>query len=226
MKEKLSITGGKHGHSIANMDSLMPCFHPGNLPPQRSQPPVSPTYSYIPGQYWQTLDYYNMTVGICSGMMTETTEVPQTFMSNSHHNSLVNFEDSITMVGSPMESLPLDAISNPDTELLQHMQTDSSIQESPATEMENSAHSPRSHRHHHSCMSCDREKRERRKEQNRKAQRNHRLRSEEKLEQLRSKAQLQTEEIASLKEANRSLRKHIEMLTTSRDKNGGTTGSG
>lgn len=51
---------------------------------------------------------------------------------------------------------------------------------------------------------------QRRKEQNRKAQRNHRLRSEAKLEQLRAKVKTQADEIVMLRDFNQSLMKHIE----------------
>ena len=62
---------------------------------------------------------------------------------------------------------------------------------------------------------------QRRKEQNRKAQRNHRLRSEAKLDQLRARVKTQADEIVMLRDFNQSLMKHIETLEC-KDKDGGT----
>lgn len=53
---------------------------------------------------------------------------------------------------------------------------------------------------------------QKRKEQNRQAQRKHRLRSEAKLEQLQTKLHEQTDEIARLKEINQSLLERLDQL--------------
>ncbi|KEF63147.1 uncharacterized protein A1O9_01123, partial [Exophiala aquamarina CBS 119918] len=72
-----------------------------------------------------------------------------------------------------------------------------------------SNHGLRHHPHHGPCDACERGKKKKRKEQNRKAQRNHRLRSETKLDQLRTMVQSQTQEIAALKEVNCLLEKDL-----------------
>lgn len=53
-------------------------------------------------------------------------------------------------------------------------------------------------------------KMQRRKAQNRQAQRNHRMRSEAKLEQLRARVQSQAHEITALKQVNRMLQKDLD----------------
>merc|ERR1712000_662879 len=61
---------------------------------------------------------------------------------------------------------------------------------------------------------------EKRKEQNRKAQRNHRMRSEARLEQLRARVQQQAVEIDDLKGVNKTLLKRIQHLTNSHGEGG------
>ena len=53
-----------------NLNGFVSVFHAGSLGVQQrqSQPRRSAgnSYCYIPGQYWQTLDYYDMAMDICT----------------------------------------------------------------------------------------------------------------------------------------------------------------
>lgn len=72
MKEKALASRGPPRRPVPNMDSFISCFHASSLNshqiPQPSQPPATNNYCYIPGQYWQTLDYYDMAMDICSDL--------------------------------------------------------------------------------------------------------------------------------------------------------------
>jgi hypothetical protein len=70
MREKATAPS-KRAHDVApNMNSLVSVFHAGSLNTQRAHPqpqrPENNPYCYIPGQYWQTLDYYAMEMDICT----------------------------------------------------------------------------------------------------------------------------------------------------------------
>ncbi|KIX06597.1 uncharacterized protein Z518_04573 [Rhinocladiella mackenziei CBS 650.93] len=205
------------------MDSFISCFHASSLSSTEPQPLTNTNnYCYIPSQYWQTLDYYDMTMDICSDLPTDTVQIPPPLITDC--NRLAGIAESETTLDFPLE-FGLDANSSPGTDSLQLTHTASSIQRSPSAEPECPGHSPKCNIHNNSCEVCERDKKERRKEQNRKAQRNHRLRSEAKVEQLKARVKSQAEEIANLKEVNQSLMKHIESLR-GEDKRGRTPDTG
>ncbi|EXJ59362.1 uncharacterized protein A1O5_12243 [Cladophialophora psammophila CBS 110553] len=212
------------------MDSFISVFHASSLDTQYassqastqshqpSQRPASNPYCYIPGQYWQTLDYYDMAMDICSDF-SDLGQITASFASNS---GALNFADDLTPLDSPLD-VALESFSSPG-DSLPLARTESAVQESPDTEAECPGHG-RCSSQQHPCKICEKDKKERRKEQNRKAQRNHRLRSEAKLEQLRAKVKSQSDEIVMLRDFNQSLLRHIETLE-SKCKDGGTADTG
>ncbi|KAJ9606484.1 hypothetical protein H2200_009445 [Cladophialophora chaetospira] len=120
-----------------------------------------------------------------------------------------NLADDSTPLESPLDFVP--EIFGSPGDSLRLMRTDSSLQGSPSAEIE-CPNNGRCASQQIPCDVCQRDKRERRKEQNRKAQRNHRLRSEAKLELLRAKVKTQADEIVMLRDFNQSLMKHIETI--------------
>ncbi|KAL2427125.1 hypothetical protein ABEF95_008901 [Exophiala dermatitidis] len=218
MKDRPLNAGGKHCRPSSNMESLISCFHANSPHPQQQLSSRSPSYCYIPGQYWQTLDYYDMSTDIFSSAI-ENSGVPAT--STFNHVGSFNDTNSTMTLDSPLGSMLLEENSSPEDWKASENPTEPFAEGGAPVQLESSGHA-RDHHHHHPCEVCERDKRERRKEQNRKAQRNHRLRGEAKLEQLRAKIQSQTEEIALLKEANQELQKSISTLKCGRGRSGGS----
>ncbi|KIX93983.1 uncharacterized protein Z520_10320 [Fonsecaea multimorphosa CBS 102226] len=231
MREKSTRPRPQAPQGARSMDSFISVFHAGSLdrptPQTPSQPqtqshqqpqrPASNPYCYIPGQYWESLGYYDMAMDICTDF-SDLSQINPSFVSN--HKAL-SFADDLTPLDSPLDFATEHFGSPGDS--LQLARTNSAVQESPDTEAEclgqgrcNSQNLP--------CKICEKKK-ERRKEQNRKAQRNHRLRSEAKLEQLRAKVKSQSDEIVMLRDFNQSLLKHIETLE-SKSQDGGTADAG
>ncbi|OAP55164.1 hypothetical protein AYL99_10864 [Fonsecaea erecta] len=201
---------------------------------QPSQRPASNSYFYVPGQYWESLDYYDMAMDIC----TDFSDLGQITPSFASNNRSFNLADDLTPLDSPLDFAPESFGSPGDS--LQLARTNSGAQGSLDAEAECSGQG-RCNSQQLPCKICEMKKEstflpvfstrlirlsqlivQRRKEQNRKAQRNHRLRSEAKLDQLRAKVKSQSDEIVMLRDFNQSLLKHIETLE-SKDKDGGTT---
>ncbi|ETI29248.1 hypothetical protein G647_01701 [Cladophialophora carrionii CBS 160.54] len=130
--------------------------------------------------------------------------------------------DDLASLECPLDFAP-EAYGSPG-ESLRLLGTDSSAQESPSAETKCPGHS-RCAGQQSPCKMCLQDKKEKRREQNRKAQRNHRLRSEAKLEQLRARLKTQADEIVMLRDFNQSLMKHIETLE-SKGRDGGTRDAG
>ncbi|KIW26520.1 uncharacterized protein PV07_09607 [Cladophialophora immunda] len=226
MREKSARPRAQAPQGAHSMDSFISVFHASSLDTtqtpslpqtqshQQSQQPANNPYCYIPGQYWESLDYYDMAMDICTDF-SDLSQIPPSFASNS---KALNFADDLTPLDSPLDFAPESFGSPGDS--LQLARTNSAVQESIDTEAECSGQG-RCNSQHLPCKICDKDKKERRKEQNRKAQRNHRLRSEAKLEQLRARVKSQSDEIVMLRDFNQSLLKHIETLE-SKCKDGGT----
>jgi hypothetical protein len=74
MREKPNMPARRQSQQIASdMDNFVSVFHASSLRGSTQQPQPQPprgaasnSYCYIPGQYWQTLDYYDMAMDICT----------------------------------------------------------------------------------------------------------------------------------------------------------------
>ena len=68
-REKSTKVGTSAREASTNMDNFVSVFHASSLEPQQTQSQPQPSmdnpYCYIPEQYWQTLDYYDMAMDIC-----------------------------------------------------------------------------------------------------------------------------------------------------------------
>ncbi|KAI1619423.1 hypothetical protein EDD37DRAFT_654877 [Exophiala viscosa] len=179
-------------------------FHAQTSPSEVDNP-------YDHGHLWQSLDYYGI-----------GTEIPPAFIQPGFPSStfpgLVHVQNPThfaTPSQSPIQIGRTDSINSSVLELHASSRSESQDQSVSRRHSKDQESEPACAGQHHqskSCELCQSDKREKRKEQNRKAQRKHRLRSEARLEQLQTKLQEQTEEIASLKEVNESLLKRIEHL--------------
>ncbi|OAL34520.1 hypothetical protein AYO20_06150 [Fonsecaea nubica] len=226
MKERSARPRAQAPQGAHGMASFISVFHASSLatPQEPSQPqnratqqyqrPADNPYFYIPGQYWESLDYYDMAMDICTDF-SDFSQITSPFVSN---NKTLSFTDDFSPLDSPLDFAP-EAPGSPN-DALQLARTNSAVQGGPDTETECPGQG-RCNPPHLPCKNCEKDKKERRKEQNRKAQRNHRLRSEAKLEQLRARVKSQSDEIVMLRDFNQSLLKHIETLE-SKCKDGGT----
>ena len=70
MREKVTTFGRRPRDVVPLMNSFVSVFHASNLDAQKgqsqSQAVATNSYCYIPGQYWQMLDYYDMAMDICT----------------------------------------------------------------------------------------------------------------------------------------------------------------
>ncbi|EXJ65279.1 hypothetical protein A1O7_01620 [Cladophialophora yegresii CBS 114405] len=227
MRENVTALGKGPEDAPPDMNSFVSVFHASSLYTQRAQPqqqrPDDNSHYYNPGHYWQTMDYYDVAMNICTDLTDLIHVTPSVMPSNVPPTPADDLTPLDCSIDCPFDFAP-EAYGSPG-DSLRLLSTDSSAQESPSAESKCPGHS-RYAGQQSPCQTCLQDKKEKRREQNRKAQRNHRLRSEAKLEQLRARLKTQTDEIVMLRDFNQSLMKHIETLESKGGNDGTRDGPG